>query len=1262
MSTNGPPLEAPASSRPSGVTSVPNTNNCVSTARPNGATQTSKSANQQSIRPATPTNGTQNSAATSNVRPPPARPSTSSQLVRPISSVQPIRQGPSLATVSPRPPSHNTAPQHSTAGSPSPSRPRPQPPRPASLSGPSASSASIATDTTPKIAPRTISQTTQATPARPPPASASTATARPPSVGTHTPGVLQKEAMRAETPAKSSLSASATSLTSVPGPSSPASSDSPAPPSRSAGHSRKPETYADRVASAVGAKKDRKRKRVHYSCAECHRRKHKCDRNIPCQACIDRGLADTCRPFEEGDQHGDMRDRVARLEDLVEGLAKAQTGLAKELSEFRANGTKPTASIVNAIAQQDGPPPAKIPKVEKEPPVVLVSDDEQQDPLAAGANGKAGRRVRLRPPASSRDLEREELHSRSGGGGGGADGSSVNGSAYTGGLAASNGAAPSSSNDEETVGVNALEGGLTREGDSFYGALALPSVSRGVIETSIRGERLELAANVPLRSASVKVRRLIQEGGAHPDIVNELMQNLPPRHESDQMLGWYFRDINNTRLPLHEHTFRQSYEELMEWQWGSLREEEGDDGARHLPFLSFLYVILAIAKRNQPEERGSDADARHGALKLFHTARRTMAVASAVRADHIDVLLAALFGCRFLICLRMSAESWSLLGSAIRAAQAIGLHRDGTKLGLDAVTTERRRRLWALIYYLDKTTSMLLGRPQGINDQNCDTLAPSDVDIDTLPRYGPAPTPEAFPPPPGITPPSRPPGVYAFVAIRHELAKLTGRVVEHFQNLSRPRNYADVTAIDSDLQRFVDALPPAYRCEPQGGTDRSFDELCPWLPLHRYLINVEQLYIRITLHRPYLLRSDKYARSRSVAFASAKADRDIRKEYKRDVKWPRNRARGAHMGGLYRLFNAALVAGIQLLLEPNSPDAPELHAALDDFLALKSNEPADTSQCTKREVAIIQLFQAKSRDPSFCAATATGAGRSVPNPLAGPSRPISVSLSRSTSNTVGAAATTLGGAGPGLIIPVGGQLTKGPPPLAPLAEWPSGQSPVQRHGRIAGTGQSAASPAPSAGTPITPGGTRLSVAEAPGASTLNSFGPSSAGGLSDVLAQELFDQLGAGVLDSFGLDHSPFSWDDGASNRSASGSVPSGSNRPAQSAANATSNNTSNTYSATPLPGTSAANVFDFWGTSGTPSASGIGYGGITSSTAGAIGSPQIGNSFSDPSAPSFAPAGPFGNPSIDGSGLVPWGGLIEAIVSGQNTDMHQASRNDGAQ
>ncbi len=98
--------------------------------------------------------------------------------------------------------------------------------------------------------------------------------------------------------------------------------------------------------------------------------------------------------------------------------------------------------------------------------------------------------------------------------------------------------------------------------------------------------------------------------------------------------------------------------------------------------------------------------------------------------------------------------------------------------------------------------------------------------------------------------PKAPPGIYAYVSIRHELAKLTGRIVEHFQNLSSPRKYSDCLQLDEELEKFAQSLPPVYRVEASGGADRQFDSVCPWLPLHRYLLNVEYHYVRIALHRP----------------------------------------------------------------------------------------------------------------------------------------------------------------------------------------------------------------------------------------------------------------------------------------------------------------------------------------------------------------------------------------------------------------------------
>lgn len=626
------------------------------------------------------------------------------------------------------------------------------------------------------------------------------------------------------------------------------------------------------------------------------------------------------QPFENGDEHGDYRDRIARLEDIVEALATAQTSLAKELTAARESRTS-NGQLLLAEADPD----------------VRASSEALSDEDANLTN------KRLRP-ASTRGIEREELfhaERRTEGIDEDEDGRKVPGSSL------------------EASG-NPLEGGLTTEGDAFFGALALPSVSRSALETEINGQKLELGAHLPRFPASFKIARLVSEGGATTNVVAELMDLLPPRSVTDGLLILYFRDINNTRLPIHEGTFRQSYDALMSFKWGRAKEEVGDDGARHVPFLAFLFILLAIAKRNEPEESATEEEAKKGAMQLYHACRKTIHVATYIRVDHIDLVLAHMFAARFLITCRQSAESWNMLGSAIRAAQAIGLHRDGGKLGLDAATTERRRRLWSLLFYLDKSTSILLGRPPAIQTQHCDTLAPSDVDVDTMPRT-------AVAGPPRWAEPGTPPGVFSFVAIRHSLTVITGKIAEHFQNLSQPRSYSDVVRLDGELEAFRAALPAPYRTEDSGGIDKSFDAICAWLPLHRYLISVEYHYIRCTLHRPYLLRnSERYALSRNAAFASARADRRVRQEYRKDVAWPRNRARKRHMGGLYRLFSSTLITGIELLLDPTAADAAELRACLDEFIE-KHNRRAEKDQCSKREVAIIELFRQKARDPGWCA-------------------------------------------------------------------------------------------------------------------------------------------------------------------------------------------------------------------------------------------------------------------------------------------------------
>lgn len=71
---------------------------------------------------------------------------------------------------------------------------------------------------------------------------------------------------------------------------------------------------------------------------------------------------------------------------------------------------------------------------------------------------------------------------------------------------------------------------------------------------------------------------------------------------------------------------------------------------------------------------------------------------------------------------RRLAEGWSEFRSALTTGQAIGLHRDGKKLGLDPYVTEYRRRLWSYLVHADATYSCLLGRPTSIDSACVDTL------------------------------------------------------------------------------------------------------------------------------------------------------------------------------------------------------------------------------------------------------------------------------------------------------------------------------------------------------------------------------------------------------------------------------------------------------------------------------------------------------------------------------------------------------------
>ncbi|KAG8902432.1 hypothetical protein FRB99_004495, partial [Tulasnella sp. 403] len=234
-------------------------------------------------------------------------------------------------------------------------------------------------------------------------------------------------------------------------------------------------------------------------------------------------------------------------------------------------------------------------------------------------------------------------------------------------------------------------GGMLESG-RWYGTSALGSVnSRPIIEQLQHSTPGNVQPIVEDSSeVTDKLKSLIQDCGVPPHKLSELVQDLPPRSLSDVLIDFYFTSVNYTRYPLYEPSFRASYESICT---NGVRVHPND-----IRFLPLLFVVLAVSARLAPEHiLGDDRQKRLTSLRYYWSSRRSLLIASAVQTDSFELILTRLLSVRFLTFDRRITECWAQLGAAVRTAQALGLHRDPAKLGLDAFQTEYRRRVWAYL-------------------------------------------------------------------------------------------------------------------------------------------------------------------------------------------------------------------------------------------------------------------------------------------------------------------------------------------------------------------------------------------------------------------------------------------------------------------------------------------------------------------------------------------------------------------------------------
>ncbi|KAL6800972.1 fungal-specific transcription factor domain-containing protein [Trichoderma sp. SZMC 28013] len=227
-----------------------------------------------------------------------------------------------------------------------------------------------------------------------------------------------------------------------------------------------------------------------------------------------------------------------------------------------------------------------------------------------------------------------------------------------------------------------------------------------------------------------------------PSATSQSLQSLYPSSSDLLTIFDVFQEnVDPVVHIFHRPTMRKTITEVLPLLDGSSLD-------RMTEVVVFSICYAALTSLNDADCQKLLGEERRVLLSRYRYAtEQSLSRARFLESQNLGILAALIL---FLLCLRRHDDSRlvsSLLGVVIRNAQAVGLHRDGTKFNLSPYETEWRRRLWWHICVLDIRAAEDHGCDPSIYDQNYDTRFPLNINDDDL-------SPEATVAPPlrqGIT-------------------------------------------------------------------------------------------------------------------------------------------------------------------------------------------------------------------------------------------------------------------------------------------------------------------------------------------------------------------------------------------------------------------------------------------------------------------------------------------------------------------------------
>nr|POE88424.1 transcription factor lepe [Quercus suber] len=250
---------------------------------------------------------------------------------------------------------------------------------------------------------------------------------------------------------------------------------------------------------------------------------------------------------------------------------------------------------------------------------------------------------------------------------------------------------------------------------------------------------------------------------------------LPPRELADELVMHYVRTVESVYRVLHLPTFRDDYQSL----WSSAITDQ-------TPLLIQIKLVLAIGSVTYDEQ----FSLRASAVQWIYEAQLWLAKPQfksrlSITVYQINILLLL---ARELVHIGEDMI-WTSIGSVLRVAMYMGMHRDPTNMTKQTtLATEMRRRLWATTMEIALQSSITSGGPPLISPGDYDTRPPRNLDDEQLFQEQPEQKGDTE-----LSDMSIALILLRTLSVRHKVAK-------HLNNLGPHGVYSDTLTLDSELK------------------------------------------------------------------------------------------------------------------------------------------------------------------------------------------------------------------------------------------------------------------------------------------------------------------------------------------------------------------------------------------------------------------------------------------------------------------------------